>query len=435
VAESARAIDLAQHRTWQGLQLAVLLLPFSALLGSVGCVCVAIALWRQRFATICRRPSNWALAALSGLMGLSAVLSPQPGEAALGLFNFLPLFFVFAGLREGIHTPAHLRRLAQILVFGSIPVVLIGLGQQFWGLAGRFQLLWALTDWRIDPTGNPPGRMASIFFYANVLASYLVVTFSLSLGLLLDSLERQPRPTPYRRLLGVALVANAVALILTNSRNAWAVAMLIGVTFVVYRGWRWLLAGLGAIAAAVLGAAFAPAPISTLLRRIVPTFFWARLNDQLYPNRPVGDLRSTQWQFAWDLAQQRPWTGWGLRNFSPLYQAKWNFFIGHPHNLYLMLAAEIGWPGLLLFAGIVGSLVWQAARGMMWAAKHRTGSPRAGQDSLTMPFAFLTTFLAVAVFGCLDVTLFDVRINLLGWLLLAGICGWSDRQSERPIYV
>jgi O-antigen ligase len=28
----------------------------------------------------------------------------------------------------------------------------------------------------------------------------------------------------------------------------------------------------------------------------------------------------TQWKFAWQMVLQRPWTGWGLRNFYPLYQ-------------------------------------------------------------------------------------------------------------------
>ncbi len=414
------------------MQLAVLVLPFSSLLGSLGFVGVAIALWIRHFPRIIRRPVNQALAGLTGLMVLSTALAYQPGEAALGLFNFLPFFFVFAGLSELLQTPAQLLRLAQLLVFGSIPVVLIGLGQQFAGLAGHFQLLWMLTDWRIDPTGNPPGRMASIFFYANVLATYLVITFTLNLGLWLETKLLAPpgtasvaRPAPYPRFLTIALVGNVIALILTNSRNAWIVAFLAVIAFALYQGRRWLLAGIGAIATAILGAAFAPAPLSTGLRQIVPAFFWARLNDQMYPNRPVGDLRSTQWQFAWDLAQQHPWTGWGLRNFSPLYTAQMHFFIGHPHNLFLMLAAETGWPAVILLGAIVGWILYASCL-RLWhnrAADSKTNSGSQTAAAALTNVTFLITFLAISGFGCLDVTLFDVRINLLGWLLLSGICG------------
>jgi O-antigen ligase len=454
---------------WNGLQLAVLLLPFSALLGSLGLLGTAIALWSQHFARIVRRPINQALAVLSLLLLLSSWVAFQPAVAAIGLFNFLPFFLIFAGLSELLQTPEQLRRLAQIIVWGSIPVVFLGLGQQFFGWSGHVQILWLLADWHLAPTGNPPGRMASLFYYANVLASYLVITFILNLGLWIEAIVTHPEGravgsaahssaanvsaqaaraqsqtlparrrvrakildfSPYGWMLTIALLGNASALILTNSRNAWIVACLAGIAFAVHQGWRWILAAMGAIATTILGAAFAPAPIHNPLRRIVPAFFWARLNDQMYPNRPVGDLRSTQWHFAWELAQQRPWTGWGLRNFSPLYTAKMQFFIGHPHNLFLMLTAETGFPATLLLYAIAGWIIVQFCIHLMTTSLNTTASP-------PLPlFTVLTTFLAITLFSFLDITLFDVRLNLLGWLLLAslnGIVYHSGRLSGREL--
>ncbi len=440
---------------WNILQCAILLLPFSSLLGSLGVLGAAIALWTQNFPRIVRRPVNQALAVLSLLFLVSSWVAFQPGAAAIGLFNFLPFFFVFAGLSELLQTPAQLRRLAQIIVWGSLPIVLLGMGQHFWGWSGHVQWLWILADWHLAPSGNPPGRMASLFYYANVLASYLVITFILNLGLWIEAIGPNPgrrpgrsathpvvhspvahspvanvaskaarakiqNPSPYVWLLTIALVGNASALILTNSRNAWIVACLAGVAFAVYQGWRWILVAMGAISTTILGAAFAPAPIHAPLRRIVPAFFWARLNDQMYPNRPVGDLRSTQWHFAWELAQQRPWTGWGLRNFSPLYTAKMQFFIGHPHNFFLMLAAETGFPATLLLYAIAG---WITAQFCL-CLNHTPAPP--------LPlFTVLTAFLAITLFSFLDITFFDVRLNLLGWILLASLSGIVV-QARRP---
>ena len=444
---------------WNIAQLSVLLLPFSSLLGGVGLLLVAIGLWRKEFQSIVRRPLNWGFAGLSLLMLLSTALAFKQTDALLGLFNFLPFFFVFAGLSELIQTPAQLRRVAWLLVISSVPVVAIGLGQKFFGLSGHVQILWVVIDWMIDPTGTPPGRMASIFFYANVLASYLAITLTLSLGLWAEAFfsgqeaghERESgvgsresgaiqthnsqltthNPFPSRLFLSVAVLGNAIALILTNSRNAWAIAVFACLAYALYLGWRWLLVGVGVVVASTLGAAFAPAPGRDWLRAIVPAFFWARLTDQLYTDRPVAQLRSTQWHFAWSLAQQHPLTGWGLRNFSPLYQAQMQYFIGHPHNLLLMLAAETGFPSAFLFFGLVGWVLVQGS--LLLYAKRPLGYPTISQDDGSdrlLYFSYLVAFTGCALFSFLDITLFDVRINLLGWLLLSAIAGVVYERKE-----
>jgi O-antigen ligase len=460
---------------WDGFQVALLVIPFSSLLGSVAVSLISLILLQQRFRSIARRPVNRGLAIVAILMVISAILAYQKADAFLGLANFLPFFIIFAALSELIQTPAQLRRLAWILVSTSVPVVLIGFGQQFLGWSGHVQLFGSVVDWEINPTGNPPGRMASIFFYANVLASYLVVTFTLSLGLWIEAINGAqeigaqeigdrgqgrrrdrgtPNPKPYpllhRIFLTVTVLANAIALVLTDSRNVWAIALFACLTFAIYQGWKWLLAGVVAVAGSILGAAFGPSPIKERLQAVVPDFLWLRLTDQLYPNRPVETLRLTQWKFAESLIQQRPLTGWGLRNFSLLYQEQMHLFIGHPHNLPLMLAAETGLPTTVLFLGLVG---WVVFRGSTFLAAWMSEAPekavprQAKADvplSASLPpyvptsplrdrlifFTFLTAFLGCALFNLLDITLFDVRINLLGWLLLAAIWGVVDHQEE-----
>lgn len=444
---------------WDGIQLAVVVMPFSSLLGSVGISLISLILFRQQFQTIARRPLNWGLLAVSLLMVVSAALARYPTEAWLGLANFLPFFIIFAALSELIQTPVQLRRLAWILVLASVPVVVIGLGEQFFGWTGRVQVLGSVVNWMIYPTGNPPGRMSSIFFYANVLASYLLVPFILSLGLLVEVIQQNQdirvkkpqhrslcRPSPAAVLLALIALGNGIALILTNSRNAWAIAILACFAFAVYLGWRWLVIGVVAIAGAILGAAFAPAPLREGLRRIVPPFFWMRLTDQLYPNRPLAELRTTQWKFAWSLVQERPWTGWGLRNFSPIYESHTQFFIGHPHNLVLMLAAETGLPATLLLVSLVGWVMvqgvlrltsWQVDGTYPQVATARSPAPippvpeqsSTHSDSLIL-FTYLTAFMGCTLFSLLDITLFDVRINLFGWLLLSGISGLVYRPSN-----
>jgi O-antigen ligase len=183
--------------------------------------------------------------------------------------------------------------------------------------------------------------------------------------------------------------------------------------------------GVTAAAGTVLWASFGPDFGRQWLRStIVPAFFWARLTDQLHPNRPVPLMRITQWQFAWNMTQERPWMGWGLRNFTPLYEAKMHLWLGHPHNLLLMLMAETGIPATLLLCGLIGWILVQgvlllSAWSQVESAEER---PHWHQDKVIF-FTYLLAFGGCTLFNLLDVTLFDVRANTLGWLLLSAICG------------
>ncbi|HIK18086.1 MAG TPA: O-antigen ligase family protein [Leptolyngbyaceae cyanobacterium M33_DOE_097] len=426
--------DRPLRRWWNLIVWAYLLLPLFPVFGVAGLfialVGVTICCWRPML----QRPLNRGFALVALLMIVSTLLAHRQLESLLGLFNFLPFFWVFAALAEVIRTPKQLRQLAWVLTLTSIPVVLIGLAQEFLG----FGLLWncGVVNWMIQVGGNPPGRISSVFVYANVLATYFCFTFAMSLGLWVEAIKTQrvavPGLNPWQRYqpwwLGLVVLGNAAALVLTDSRNAWAIALFTIVIFAIYLNWNWLIAVITAISTAILVAAFAPAPIHSPFRQVVPAAVWMRLNDQLYPNRPVQDLRITQWQFAWGMFQQRPIFGWGLRNFTPLYQERYQVYIGHPHNLPLMLFSETGFLSTVLLLGLLAWVGYQGTRllqtGSSLSIYHQ--KPR---DRLIL-FVFLVAFGGYALFNLLDVTLFDVRINLMGWLLPAAIMGLVYQRND-----
>lgn len=408
--------DRTLQRHWNLVQIGLFLLPFSAFLGGVSILVTSLVLWVQRFKQLSQQRVNWGFALLSGWLLLSASFSVDRTASFLGVFNFIPFFIAFSALSLLIQTPQQVRRIAWIFTLASIPVSLIGFAQFFLHWGGNPSLLGGLIAWTIDPQGNPPGRMSSVFTYANVLASYNVIIFVLSLGL--GIVERKSKQLGW---IVSAGVLNAIALILTNSRNAWAIALLTCLAFALYQGWKLIVGAVVGLAGIMLGAAFAPPAIANLLRIVVPRFFWARLNDEMYGNRPVAQLRSTQWKFAWNLTEQRPMTGWGLRTFTPLYEAKMQYVIYHPHNLLLMMLAETGFPGALMLFGLVG---WVFAQGV---ARMHKGIPAAEHRRLY--FTVLLTFAACTLFSFLDIALFDARINLMGWVLLASIWGLVRSQQ------
>lgn len=447
--------DYRLRPAWNYAQLGLLIFPLIPSLGIIGLLLALVKTWRQRYYKIIYCPFNWGLAVVAIWLVITTGLAFDHEAAFLGLGNFLPFFALFAAFSVLIQTPAQLRQLANIVVVSSVPVVIIGLGQMFLGWVSPVQVQ-NLLGVAIAPNGNPPGRMSSVFMYTNILAGYLVIVFILGLGLWIETYEARDKSILSQRLgtrakgnilnqvspqdrlvtllkrlfLSVVVIGNLIALILTNSRNAWAIALSASLVFALYKGWLWLVGGVAGIAGSVVWAAFGPSPVQQWLRQVVPAFFWERLTDQMYPNRPLATLRITQWHFAWSLAQQRPWTGWGLRNFTPLYQGQMHVWLGHPHNFFLMLTAEAGIPFTVLFCVWVSWVIFQSIQLLIdWSNVVQLDRHKMAKERLIL-FSYLVAFMASVVFNTADVSLFDLRLNTLIWLLLSGICGVVNRHRE-----
>jgi O-antigen ligase len=424
--------------SWYCLQLGLFIFPFFPALGAVGVFFSGLITFGQQWSKIPKYPLYRGFILLSIFLVITVVFALDKIAAFLGLFNLLPYFLLFIGWSNLIQTTAQLKRISWILTISSLPVVIIGMGELF--LGWHTSKLWsAIFGWTLIAGGNPPNRMASSFIYANVLAGYLAIVFILNLGLWLQEWRRirtrrqgnsinfsPPRNGSSTLIfLTVTAIANFAGLILTNSRNAWVIALVACFAYAVYQGWHLIVAVVTGIASSVLLAAFAPSPIAELFRKVVPAFFWARFNDQLYPDRPVALMRTTQWNFAWDLTMQRPWTGWGLRNFSDIYEDKMNLWLGHPHNLFLMLSAETGLITTLLFCGL---LAWIFIKGV----KLLRVIPK--EDKLIF-FSYLLVFVGWILFNTVDVTLFDFRLNTLYWLIFGAIHGIVRAASSEQLAV
>ncbi|MEC4983165.1 MAG: O-antigen ligase family protein [Oscillatoria sp. PMC 1068.18] len=433
-------------------QISLLIFTLLPTWGGIGILIASFIIFQQNFSEITQNKINWALAALSVWLIVTCCLANQPGEAFLGLANFFPFMIIFAALTTLIRTINQLRWLAWLLVSPSLIVAILGLGQLFLGWSGG-ELLLPVFGWILVPEGNPEGRMSSVFMYANILAAYELIIVSLGLGLWLD-LWRSWRKNRQQKLswlfwfLSITLIADTIALILTNSRSAWGIGILIGVAFTLYLGWYLLVLGVAAAAGAIAWASFGPKWGQGSLRKVVPAYFWLRLSDQMFSDRPIETLRLTQWQFTIKMTQSRPWLGWGLRNFTLLYEQEMDVWLGHPHNLWLMLAAETGIPGIMLLSAIVAWILAQAT--IFW----QTLSTESGEFSnskssfANIPeiflkttttdlfadkiiiFSYLVAFTSCILFNLFDVSIFDLRINLLGWILLAAI--WGVTNNYRP---
>jgi O-antigen ligase len=411
---------------WNLTQIGLLIFPLSPFLGAVSIILAVFITCHKEYHRIIHSPLNWGFALLSLLLIISSSLAYDKTQAFLGLFNLLPFFLIFAGLSTLIQTTAQLRQIAAIFVIGSVPVVIMGWGQMFGGWSFQLQVLWILLDLGLVSGGNPPGRMASIFMHANLLAAYLAIAFTLGLGLWLERWSLRDRNNTYFIFLSVSVITSFIALIFTDSRNGWVMGIIACLAYALYQGWHIIVGTVTSIITSVLLAAFAPSPIAETFRRFVPTYFWSRLNDQMYPDRPIALMRTTQWEFAWSLTKEQPWTGWGLRSFSDLYKAQMHIDLGHPHNLFLMLSAETGLPSALLFFGCLG-WIWFAGVQLLQKPNYLDK-----KDKLIF-FSYVVVILQWLIFNTVDVTLFDFRLNTISWLFFSALWGvvYSSSRLHR----
>lgn len=163
--------------------------------------------------------------------------------------------------------------------------------------------------------------------------------------------------------------ATGLALVMSWSRGAWlgfAAALGVLVLFLPRRRWQGvLLVGLGA-AALWFGLTFdlLPASLADRLTGWQEDFQLGDvrgvdINDANYAVLE----RLAHWQAALDMARDHLWLGVGFGNYEPAYPEydliNWPYPLGHAHNYYLNLLAEIGVIGLIAYLILWGTVFWQ----------------------------------------------------------------------------
>jgi O-antigen ligase len=391
---------------WTWFQIGLLLLASSALLGGA-CLLVALILGSRDRSRPLADPANGVLLLAALLMVLGAARASSGWLAWVGLGNWLPFFWAFWGFQPYLATPQARRRVGWMLVAGTVPVVVTGFGQLWLGWSGPLQALGGAIIWHLKAGGNPSGRLAGLFDYANIAGSWLALAWPFTLAALVQpGLSRHARGT----ILAMAC-AVAAAVLLTDSRNAWGALVLALPLVLGTASWSWLLplllVGLAVVSAATLPGV--PEVWQQPARELVPEAIWGRLSDLRYSGqRPLAITRLAQWRTAMELIGERPWLGWGAAAFSLIYPQRTGHWHGHPHNLPIDLALSHGLPVALLVVGLVLALLGRSAqRGMVNAA--------------LFDRAWWSATLVLVALHASDIPMYDSRINVAGWVLLAGL--------------
>jgi len=202
---------------------------------------------------------------------------------------------------------------------------------------------------------RPPTRLASLsmmwsegvvryegfVFEPNTFAMFQIYL----IPLLMFCVAAYRRPLVARPLFVTALVASIVVLVLSFSRGAFValLVMLLLLILVERRNKPVLLSGLAVVAAAVVYS---------------PGIYWERVKGLLNIGSQVQQdfsvfTRLETIKTALRLGVSHPWLGVGMDNF--IYQSA--YYVPYKlvvHNSFLQIFSELGFPGIALFAGMIG---------------------------------------------------------------------------------
>lgn len=425
---------MQKSKVWQLFRLSFLTLPYLFYVSFVGLFAVML-IDRFRHGRIALDPlTRNSLVLIGGLLILSCGFAENRSEALLQLANFLPFFLFFSVLPYVLKGTERLGRLAIDMVIVAIPLSVSALGEYILKSSLIPRVVRRIPWVRSLRNAPHKGRAMVMFTHPNSLANYLVLILGLGLGLILydasRSLDRDREPQRYgtirKVLLYVGTFSTLVGIFCSGSRNGLIVAIVQIILFcvciqsnrkILFIG---LLSGLGLVVGAVgLG----------LGRRSLDIMNWA------------DDPRPRVWSIAWDLIKERPGWGWGLGNykleFVPRLLAQYPSCLGertykvipsncadvsHPHNFWLLLGSEVGIGVMLGFSLWVGYICFRAVRCVMLG--------KLSHWSQSVLLAYLFAFLGCVSFAMLDVTFYDARLNIMNWVLLAGIYTATQEWEE-----
>jgi O-antigen ligase len=416
----------------QLLSISLVLMPYVSFAGLLGLLILAINVFRQHWRSL---PQLWFFLAFCGIscgLVVNCLFSYNRAESFLQLVNFLPFFALFTALYFVLERVEQLTVIATNLVLAAIPINAIAIVEWSIKALRKSTLIKSMlgSDVRgsnIQILGWPDTfertRVVSIFSHPNFLAGYLSLVFGLGLGLVLQHLTTREQSRSLRggwrsrwlvRLIYLGTFINLAGIFCSGSRNAMIAAVVQLLIFIYFlKGQRLIklfsLGGLSLVALGVSVFGIGGRPLST----------------EIF----TGDPRVGIWGIALDLIAQRPWLGWGLGSFKFLYPPRLVDpaypYISHPHNFWLLMASEAGIPLMLAFTVVIGYTCFLGIKAFWKTASQSSQVPHQG-----IFLGYLLALFSCIAFALFDVTLYDARINVLNWFILAAIYFWgSDRGN------
>lgn len=330
----------------------------------------------------------------------------------ISLINWIPFFWCFWGFQPYLEKFKERKKVARFLLMGTIPVIISGFLQYFFGITGPFKILNGLIIWYQKPLSITDG-LTGPFNNANYAGSWLGIIFPFAIYFLISSKKKSKR-----LITGIICLFFIIAIFLTNSRNSW-IGMLISVLIMFGFNKFFFIFPLFVLAAIILTflVSFIPTQIRDIFDSLLPINIFNNFPDnstslsEAFPRLEI-------WRFSLENIFKRPIIGWGGGSFPILYRTLNDKWIGHPHNIIFEIAFNYG----VLTAFILSSTVFKFLyKFYKYIKNFKERNIDKRKNNFLFEKAWFSSVLFITFSHLFDVQYFDLRISIICWILLSGI--------------
>ena len=333
----------------------------------------------------------------------------------IGLANWIPFFWCFWGFQSFLNSERKRKIAGMILLSGTMPVIITGLGQSIFGWYGPHEALNGLIIWYQRPLEGITG-LTGLFNNPNYAGIWLNIIWPFCLASLINS----KRVFFEEIFIYFFTFSITLATILTNSRSAW-IGILIGSLIMLGKNYFSFMRNLILILSAIMGLTIFPlfgGPIQNFLRNLIPDSIWMEFTNFQYSRLEI-------WISGFKTLFNNPIFGTGAGSFSAIFRNESGLWKGHAHNLPLELAISYGIPTLILISIPILLMIYKLVMNILVNTK------KIKFNISSYDKAWIISFIILFISQMVDVQYFDGRISLVGWLLLAGIkCLMEDINKE-----
>ena len=330
----------------------------------------------------------------------------------IGLANWLPFFWCYWGFKPLLNSHEKRKKSGLILLSGTFPVLITGIGQFFFNWHGPFEIFNGLIVWYQRPLDGITG-LTGLFNNPNYAGCWLNVIWPFCLAALIEKGSNFIKNIAiYFFNFGISL-----SIILTNSRSAWIGILLGSLLMFGVKSFKLILIII-IILTITFGAAIFPIfgeNIQYYLQTIIPEPTLIEFSDFQYSRIEI-------WKSGIDLTFNHPFFGTGASSFPEIFKYQTNLWKGHAHNLPLELMVSYGIPAALMIIIPIAILTLQTAK-LKIANKKRLGSDIYDK-------AWISTLIILLFSQMVDVQYFDGRISIILWILLSGARNILEEEKK-----